>query len=249
MTILSITKNTLTSAAPAAHRAPATVSLTSHPNFRPIAGYQDLYAVGPCGRVWSYRNQRFLKPGVMNQGYAVVTLSKSGHSKKYLVHRLVADAFLPADPTRPIVDHVNGIKTDSRLANLQRVDQKTNMLRAQLLGLIPVAKLKFTTPRAVPAHRLAEPPRKGCYHYPARATAGPRTTHPSSMPVQIVAGDGQVYGTYPSIREAARQWAVSEDALTQALNRGTWCHATNSYWRRAAKLHVTFRQPLVPQAA
>ena len=40
---------------------------------RDIQGYEGLYGITSCGRVWSYRCQKFLKPK-MNNGYLRVTL-------------------------------------------------------------------------------------------------------------------------------------------------------------------------------
>jgi len=37
-----------------------------------IKGYEGLYAVTSCGRVWSYKSKKFLKPGIRNKGYLAV---------------------------------------------------------------------------------------------------------------------------------------------------------------------------------
>ena len=54
-----------------------------------VVGYEGLYAVTSCGKVWSYKSERFLKPWKRKDGYLQVGLHKDGEKKIYLVHRLV----------------------------------------------------------------------------------------------------------------------------------------------------------------
>ena len=51
------------------------------------------------------------------------------------MHRLVAAAFLPLDATRPFVNHINGVKNDNRLSNLEYVTRSENALHAYATGL------------------------------------------------------------------------------------------------------------------
>jgi hypothetical protein len=70
-------------------------------------------------------------------GYLTVRLSGSGRQKTYMVHLLVADAFLGARLPELEVDHVNGVKADCSLGNLEVVTPSVNMKRAYALGLHP----------------------------------------------------------------------------------------------------------------
>lgn len=47
-----------------------------------IKNYEGLYAVTSCGKVWSYRSQKFLKPATDGSGYLFVGLMKNGKVKK-----------------------------------------------------------------------------------------------------------------------------------------------------------------------
>jgi len=58
---------------------------------RDVIGYEGLYAVTSCGKVWSYRTNKFLKAFSTGNGYRCVTLTdKNGKLKQKKVHRLVA---------------------------------------------------------------------------------------------------------------------------------------------------------------
>lgn len=84
-----------------------------------IVGYEGLYAITSCGRVWSYRRNKFLKQFVINSGYVIVGLSKNNVEKKFLVHRLVAEAYLPHDESLCYVNHIDECKTHNFLNNLE----------------------------------------------------------------------------------------------------------------------------------
>ena len=91
-----------------------------------IAGYEGLYAVTSCGKVWSYRNECFLKPFTNTWGYLYVRLHKDGQSKMYGVHRIVAEAYLPNPENLPQINHKDENKTNNCLQNLEWCDSKYN---------------------------------------------------------------------------------------------------------------------------
>ena len=92
-----------------------------------IKGYEGLYAITSCGKVWSYKSQKFLKPVDNGIGYLKVGLSKEGKKEYRFVHRLVAEAYIPNPENKTDVNHKNEIKTDNYVNNLEWTTHKENM--------------------------------------------------------------------------------------------------------------------------
>ena len=90
--------------------------------WKPIMGYEGLYECSNLGRVRSLDridsnnhplNGVILKPYISNSGYLLVGLYKQQKRDRKLLHRLVAEAFLPNPDNKPEIDHINTIKTDN----------------------------------------------------------------------------------------------------------------------------------------
>ena len=92
-----------------------------------IIGYEGLYAVTSCGKVYSYRNEKFLKLQKRKDGYLQVNLCKNSERKKYLVHRLVAEAYLPNPNNLPCVNHRDENKENNALPNLEWCTHEYNI--------------------------------------------------------------------------------------------------------------------------
>lgn len=93
---------------------------------RDIKGYEGLYAVTSCGKVWSYRSKKFLNLYKDGRGYQFAVLSKNGNRKTFMVHRLVAEAYIPNPDNLPQVNHKDEIKFHNWINNLEWCDAKYN---------------------------------------------------------------------------------------------------------------------------
>ena len=88
------------------------------------------YQASSNGRIRN-KNKKILKPAKNNKGYYMVVLD----GKTYLVHRLIAKTYLPNLNNYNVVNHINGIKTDNRVENLEFTTQKNNCKKAWKQGL------------------------------------------------------------------------------------------------------------------
>ena len=84
-----------------------------------IKGYEGLYAITSCGKVWSYRNQCFRKPSIDKNGYYHILLWNKSSYKSVTLHRLVAEAYIPNPDNLPEVNHKNEDKAKNFMNNLE----------------------------------------------------------------------------------------------------------------------------------
>lgn len=100
-----------------------------------ILGYEGFYQVSNMGRVRSLdrvtsngkrRIGKILKTRLDKDGYEFLNLSINGKRRIHKVHRLVLETFNPTDDSSLEVNHINEIKDDNRLENLEWVTHKQN---------------------------------------------------------------------------------------------------------------------------
>ena len=100
----------------------------------PVVGYEGLYQVSDQGRVRSITRTRV--DGRTYQGrilklcekqrYYQVSLFKNDGFQKLMVHRLVAEAFIPNPGNLPVVNHIDENKHNNAASNLEWCTQKEN---------------------------------------------------------------------------------------------------------------------------
>lgn len=100
--------------------------------WKDIEGYEGLYQVSNTGKVRSLNYRRtgetkVLKPSTSKLGYKSVNLCKDGKNKGYLVHRLVALAFIPNPNNYPVVNHKDENPSNNTVWNLEWCTQEYNI--------------------------------------------------------------------------------------------------------------------------
>lgn len=139
-----------------------------HEDWRPVVGFEGKFEVSNSGRVkalpwsrahWCGRSipqpERIITQSRHSGGYLIVALR--GGTKHY-VHKLVMAAFVGEAGTRD-VNHIDGDKTNNRLANLEYCDRLHNVRHAIRTGLQNNAgegngMHKYTAGQIVAAHRM-----------------------------------------------------------------------------------------------
>lgn len=115
--------------------------------WKDINGYEGLYQVSNLGRVKRLRKQvnyrhgkRFINEKIMKiknngNGYMLVSLTKQKIPKNKYVHRLVAESFIPNLNNKKYINHLDGIKSNNTLENLEWCTQSDNNIHAYKMGL------------------------------------------------------------------------------------------------------------------
>lgn len=120
--------------------------------WRDVVGYEGYYQISNTGRVRSVdriettkrgwtrlRKGSIRKPRINIMGYLNVALSKENIKKNCLLHRIIAQAFIPNPENKPQIDHINTIRNDNRIENLRWVTPRENARN-------PITKTRYRNP-------------------------------------------------------------------------------------------------------
>jgi hypothetical protein len=121
--------------------------------WKSISGYERYYEISNIGRVKGIerfikhssggllkKNVKYLKSSSNGTGYMRVMLSKDGLRKEYYVHRLIMEAFVGKSNLH--INHINSIRDDNRLDNLEYVTVRENQHKRNLNRTLPLGVQK-----------------------------------------------------------------------------------------------------------
>lgn len=176
--------------------------------WKPVKGFEGLYEVSNMGNVRSvdryvmfgdrccFLKGKPRKPYLTPKGYLSATLSKNKKGKNYLVHRLVAEAFIANPNESPFVDHINTIRDDNRVENLRWCSYKENSNN-------PLT-IEHIRSKEVQEKRLATVRKKQSCH--------------CEIPVYYIDEDGSKI-SFKSMAEAERQTNVLSSYISLSVNK------------------------------
>lgn len=100
-------------------------------SWKDIVGYEGIYEISNAGIIKSIKNNKNKKEKTLkhfvDNNYHRVCLCKNGHKKRFMVHRLVAEAFIPNPNNYPEVNHKDENKENNYVGNLEWCNKKYNM--------------------------------------------------------------------------------------------------------------------------
>ena len=121
--------------------------------WRDIDGHPNAYQVSSHGRIRSldryvdrlnhghpskqFCRGRLLKQNIDEDGYARINIRANQIDRRYGVHRLVAQAFIPNPDNLPCVNHIDGNKLNNSVNNLEWCTVEYNNQHANQIGLRP----------------------------------------------------------------------------------------------------------------
>ena len=123
--------------------------------WKDVVGYEGIYEVSDTGLVRTHKDktthstrhgirkwkQRILKQKVSKDNTHRVSLYKNKQEKTWLVHRLVAMAFLPKVEGKDYINHIDGDRNNNNVSNLEWCNHKENNNHAFDNGLIATGTL------------------------------------------------------------------------------------------------------------
>lgn len=156
--------------------------------------YFNNYEVSTDGKVRNKKTRRVLKPIDNGQGYLQVDLYVNGKGTSKRINRLVAEAFIPNPEKLPQVNHINEIKADNRVDNLNWMTAKEN------------ANHGTRTERMKNNHEWKK----------KHAEQLQRLCESNSMPIIVIYRDN-TYEEYPSAKIAAQELELNKGHICDVL--------------------------------
>lgn len=117
--------------------------------WKEVLGSEGKYLVSNFGNIFSRIVQRKLAICTESNGYQRIGIKICSKTKKYLVHRLVVEAFWGEIDKKLVVDHIDSIRNNNHLSNLRIIDRNHNVRRSKSIENkgVGLMKINKNTPR------------------------------------------------------------------------------------------------------
>ena len=173
--------------------------------WKDITGYEGLYKVSDRDNVFSIKRKDSmgrkwggltLEPRPHRNGYLMVQLYKNGVRKNKLIHRLVAEAFIPNPNNLPEVNHIDEVKDNNELSNLEWCTRDYNINYGTLNERLSkkVRAVNVETGEVVTFESTQEVRNKG--YSQGGVSQACRGVYKDNRTGKLIGGDGRTYKGY-----------------------------------------------------
>ena len=192
--------------------------------WKDIQGYEGLYQISNLGRVKSVgnnfnRKEKILKHFLNKNGYTSVILSKNSKIKRFYLHRLIGIHFIPNTENKPNINHINGIKSDNKIENLEWVTQKENI------------KHSIDVLKNIPSFKNVDYKKLSQLNHSDEANAKRKLTMSKIEGTKVIVyckKTGKLIGNFKSIREASIKLKCDYGNVNRCIN-GIKYKSVNGY--------------------
>lgn len=173
--------------------------------WKDVVGFEELYEVSCQGKIRNKNNGRLLNGWTIKKGYIQVALRKNKKSYFMLVHRIVAEAFIPNPDKKEFVDHINTITSDNRVENLRWCNYTENNNNPTTRRKNSIAKTGKNNPLYGKTHK--------------KETILKMRNSEKNISVVQISKSGTTLNVWNSMCEAERETGIPQGNITKCCQR------------------------------
>lgn len=173
--------------------------------WKDVVGFEELYEVSCQGKIRNKNNGRLLNGWTIKKGYIQVALRKNKKSYFVLVHRIVAEAFIPNPDRKEFVDHINTITSDNRVENLRWCNYTENNNNPTTRRKNSIAKTGKNNPLYGKTHK--------------KETILKMRNSAKNISVVQISKSGTTLNVWNSMCEAERETGIPQGNITKCCQR------------------------------